>query len=167
MKNVTLTPRAATAILLASLALNLFLLTWAGVGLFKQETRRPWLSLESVEERYAARLSGNDAAAFRRALEAHRAELSARIEASRNSRATVRQALQAEPFERARLEAAFADSRQAMTAFQQALQSLLLDAAGELSADGRRRLSEHAQHSESKAAQPTPADAARHEPSER
>lgn len=167
MKNITLTPRVATAILLASLALNLFLLTWVGVGLFKKETRRPWLSLESVEERYAARLNGNDAAAFRRALAAHRAELSARIEASRSSRATVRQALQAEPFERARLDAAFADSRQAMAAFQQALQSLLLDTAGELSADGRRRLSEHSPRSGSDTAQPTPADTARHEPSER
>ncbi|BBL70806.1 hypothetical protein MoryE10_14120 [Methylogaea oryzae] len=142
------------------MTLNLFLLTWVGVGLLQKRPHAPWLSLESIEERYAARLSDNDAAVFRRALEAHKAELAARIDASRETRAAVRQTMQAEPFDPTRLETAFADSRRAMSDFQQALQSLLLDTAGKLSADGRKRLSEHAPHADSGNARPIPTRAA-------
>lgn len=154
MKNITLTPRCATICLLVSVALNLFLLTWLGVGWYKQKTRAPWMSLEAIEQRYAGRLGDSDAAAFRRALDAHKADLSAGIDANRNARAAVRQALQAEPFEPTRLESAFADSRRAMTNFQQAMHALLLDTAASLSSEGRHRLAEHPRRTGSGVPQP-------------
>ncbi|HYE35956.1 periplasmic heavy metal sensor [Methylocaldum sp.] len=142
MKPFSLSSRTTAFILLGSLLLNVFLLAWLGVGAFKHQHRRPWLSMESFEERLTSRLPERDASTFRNALDAQRPELVSRIEAVRASRDEIRRTLQAEPFDREVLEAALTRSDRAMTALQATLHSVISTAAPELSGEGRRRLLE-------------------------
>lgn len=54
MKPLSLSLRTTSLILLGSLLVNVFLLAWLGVGTYKHAQRRPWLSVESFEERFAS-----------------------------------------------------------------------------------------------------------------
>lgn len=142
MKPFSLSSRTTAWILLGSLLLNVFLSAWLGVGTYKHTHRRPWLSIESFEERFTSRLPERDASTFRSILDTQRPELVSRIEAVRASRDEVRRTLQAEPFDRHLLEAALERSDHAMTALQTTLHTVILTAAPELSGEGRRRLLE-------------------------
>ncbi|MGX2041043.1 periplasmic heavy metal sensor [Methylocaldum sp. MU1018] len=142
MKPFRLPPRTTAWILLGSLLLNVFLSAWLGVGAYKHHHRRPWLSVESFEARFTSRLPERDASTFRSALDARRPELASRIEAVRASRDEVRRSLQAEPFDRDFLEAVLTRSDRAMIALQTTLHTVILTAAPELSAEGRRLLLE-------------------------
>lgn len=139
MKVLILSPRAFAWVLFLSLVLNAFLLAWIGVGWFRPKPHSRF-ALAAFEERFASRLPEPDALLFRAALEGHRAELSARMDAARRGRDGVREALAADPFERPRLEAAFRDSHEAMTRFYAEFHSVILDLAPRLSPEGRRRL---------------------------
>jgi uncharacterized membrane protein len=141
MRALALSPRTVTRILLISLILNVFLLGWSAVCWFRPGHGR-WLSVESLEQRFASRLPHPDADAFRKILDSHRADLAARMEDLRRSRDGVREVLAAEPFEPSRLKAALEDSQNVMDAFQAEFRSLILAVAPELSAEGRRRLFE-------------------------
>ncbi|BBA37070.1 uncharacterized protein sS8_5148 [Methylocaldum marinum] len=142
MKPLSLSLRTTSLILLGSLLVNVFLLAWLGVGTYKHAQRRPWLSVESFEERFASRLPKDDASTFRKVLDAQRSRLVARIDAVRAARDEVRTTLRAEPFDRERLEAALEQSDRAMIALQAVLRAVILTTAPELSSEGRRRLLE-------------------------
>ncbi len=141
MKALTLSSRTFAWILSLSLLLNAFLLAWAGVRWFRPEPH-PRFTMEFLEQRFAARLPERDAAIFRKALEIHRAELSARMDAARRSRDSVREVLTAEPFQPSRLAAALDDSQAAMDRFHAEFRAVILSAAPELSPEGRQRLFE-------------------------
>jgi uncharacterized membrane protein len=140
MKPLRLSRRTAAAALVSSLALNVFLLTAVGIRALKEGDHHRWSSIEAIAERFARRLPEEDAALLRRAFDARRGDLTARIEEYRITRDRLQRGMAAEPLSRPDLERAFADNRVAMCALQGAIQAAILDAAADLSADGRRRL---------------------------
>ncbi len=140
MKGLSISGKTGMTVLILSLALNIFLLTAIGIRALQGDSYHHWSSIEAIEERFARRLSKDDAKSLQRAFAAHRRELASRIEEYQKARAGLRQSMAEEPLNRLALEKAFADNRAAMTALQGAIQAVMLEAATGISADGRRRL---------------------------
>ena len=122
-----------------SLALNGFLLTPGGRQFFKPDRQRRF-TVERFEERSASRLPAADAPRFKEVLARHRGELAKRMEKAEQARYDLRLALDAEPFRRADAEAAFAKQQSTAAELQQAIRAVLLEAAENLSREGRARL---------------------------
>lgn len=139
--------RSIRLVFLASLALNLVL----GVGL-------AWLVVHHEARPTAARDPQSRPVfhpeALRRALPeargdlvdtvmvGHRDAMRARIERLSRAREQVREAMRHEPFERERLDTAFAQLREAENSAAQEAQSLIIDLATQATPEERERLSD-------------------------
>lgn len=134
--------RWGRAVCVASLALNLFLIGYLVGRAFDVWPTKPKRA-EAFIERLAARLPERDAEIVRRAAAARGLAIDRLAEAARESRRRVHAALAAEPFDRQGLEAAFEESRARHRALETAVQAMVLETAGELSPEGRRRLLRH------------------------
>jgi uncharacterized membrane protein len=137
-----LSGRWGRAVCIASLVLNLFLIGYLigrALDVWPTKPRRA----EAFVERLAARLPERDAAVVRRAVAGRTPTIDALVQAVRESRRQVRTALAAEPFDRRALEAALEESRARHHALETAVQTIVLETAGELSPEGRRRLLWH------------------------
>jgi hypothetical protein len=127
--------------LLLSLALNGFLLASGGKRPPKPERPR-WLSVEDFAERTLSRLPEADAPRFKETLARHRDELADRLDRANQAREALRQAFEAEPYDRPAAEAAFAKKESAVAALRQTARTILLESAEALSREGRAHLIE-------------------------
>ncbi len=151
---VTLGPRAGkwlAAAFTASLAINVFL-----AGLFVgQRMMAPMpprgMALRVAEhpgerpmppifERVADALAPDQRATFLAVIDKHRPEIATAGAAVRDARMKVRDIMASDQFDRAAAESAMSTLRERHAAFQQALQSTLLDAAQALPPDARRQM---------------------------
>ncbi|HDO33766.1 MAG TPA: periplasmic heavy metal sensor [Chromatiales bacterium] len=132
--------RMVVAALIASLVLNVGLAAmltarWNGPSA-PPSRHRP----EAFMERLVARLPVGERATLRAAIRAYGPQITARYRALRAARDRVRHAFDAQPFDRAALETAFAETRTHMAALQAAVQAAIADAAGKLSPAARHDL---------------------------
>ena len=81
-------------------------------------------------------------APVRAVLEAHRPQVAAKIAELRKARHDVRAALTADPFDRAKLDAAFAEVQSASMAMQADLHTVVADAVSKLDPEARHKLNE-------------------------
>jgi uncharacterized membrane protein len=140
MKRLIEDPRVLLAVLMISLAVNVFFVTLFAMQFSTGQTRHRWLDLQALEDRLVSRLPDPDAGIVRRVLQARQSEISAKMTALRQAREKARQALQAEPFVPPALTSAFTETRSAMQSLQEAVQSAIVQAATDMSAAGRRQI---------------------------
>lgn len=148
---VTIDSRAAKWLalaLLVSLGLNLFL---GGLlaGRYFGPQHRTFARSEAYERpgqdffrRLIGRVPAEHRGAFEDVLNAKRPDMDRASQALRESRMKVREAVRAEPFDKARLEAAFGDVRERNMALQKSVHEAMAEAVQALPADVRRQLSQ-------------------------
>ena len=140
MKRLIEDPKVLLAVLVISLAVNVFFVTLLTTQFGTGQTRHRWLDFQALEDRLVSRLPDPDAGIVRWVLQARQSEISAKMTALRQAREKVRQALQAEPFVPPALTSAFTETRSAMQSLQEAVQSAIVQAATDMSATGRRQI---------------------------
>jgi uncharacterized membrane protein len=140
-------------VLVVSLALNLFVVSAVAVDAFSpdswtrsffvsHERRGPGLpGLPNPRELRAA-LPEQDRAILDRTIEAHRPQFRERFQGIGEARDTVAAAIKAEPFDPAKLEAAFADVSTRWRAVSAEAQAMLTDLSQQLSPEGRAKLAQ-------------------------
>lgn len=134
------TVRWRSVILVLSLALNLFF-----AGLFATRhafgpPRGPDAMLARLIGELGAHLSDPDRATLRRVFDAHEAEIKERSAQAMQSRAGIRAAMVAEPFDLAALTAAVEEAGAHDLAMRRAVERMLVEAATQVSPDGRGKL---------------------------
>jgi uncharacterized membrane protein len=125
-----------------SLAVNLFVVgVMAGRLTFQTHEEEPQqgVAWSGMRARFLA-LPQSDRAPFRAAMLQHAAELRATTLALRSAQWRALEALRATPYDKARMQAAFAAVREATTARQAALHAALVDAIGTLRPEARAAL---------------------------
>ncbi|PHK93934.1 hypothetical protein CR162_16055 [Pseudoroseomonas rhizosphaerae] len=118
----------------ASLALNVVL----GGLLLSRPANGGGPSLSRMQAQIERALPDADRARFRQALEAGRPRYEPLLQAVRDSRPAVREALAREPFDAAALRLAMAGSRQRWQAFSEQYDDSLANGLAALSPEGRR-----------------------------
>jgi uncharacterized membrane protein len=148
---LSLAPAAMTRgssrwLLLGSLALNLFFI---GVVLAMAVRPAPAPAVSTWDpdvfvriERIAATLPASDATILRTQVGADRAPLAAAQKTYHADRATIRDALRAEPFDSGALRAAKGRTRADRQSYDQILQNLFAEAASKMSQQGRLALAD-------------------------
>lgn len=132
------TPKGIWLLLAASLALNMFCL-----GVFASRRLGPHPGFDrDVGPRAFMHHSGlrNAGPEVQGILKHHREGVRERMHALTDSRKRARDALRAEPFDRAQVEAAFADVRDKSSAMQADMHGVLLEVAGHLGPEQRKRM---------------------------
>jgi uncharacterized membrane protein len=129
--------------LAVSLLLNVFL---GSVLVGRMQSRPPQPAPEQksdrIIERMASTLPESDGKILRSVSQSRQtsfAGLTAEVEKARDE---VRRILRAEPFDQAALQAAFAEVRQRRQAVHEAIHAVLIEAAPQLSPEGRQKLAE-------------------------
>ncbi|MFC3693023.1 periplasmic heavy metal sensor [Chenggangzhangella methanolivorans] len=124
------------ALLAVSLAVNLIGAGYfLGAGFADYRSARhgkPPRTVESTIDYVAGRYPAPVAAKVRAKLEAKRPELSTAFDEMRLARRETRKAIKQQPLDKARIEAAFAASRDKAVAFQQLIQSAIIEALPDL-----------------------------------
>lgn len=150
---VTLDPRAGKWVLLAlfvSLGLNLFV---AGFVLAHKYHRPPHEfadqrppnerpGVHAFVDRMAGTLPDADREQFLSVIAGYRAEMATAEKQLRDARQKVREAVAADPFDRAALETAFGEVRARLQDMQKVMHGALTDAISRLPADARKNLAE-------------------------
>lgn len=140
----TLSPRAKSIALFASVVVNVLLISAVTTQVLSDSSFRSYnRSPEARVERLAKKLPEADAQKLRDAFAAHAGELPAARAEMKAARDSFRQALRAEPFDPAALEKSLAAIDTARAHLKQIMRSAVFGAAAEMSADGRARLAEH------------------------
>ena len=141
--------RSTRIVLIASLALNVFALgaftsalvldgsRWFG----DRERPRRFIGMPSPH-RLRAALDEGDQRTLHAAMEAHRSEIRARIRGIRAARRDVAEAIRAQPFDRARLDAALVRLRESEGATATEIHGMIAELVAKLDADGRARVAE-------------------------
>lgn len=137
-------------VLVVSLALNLFVAgalstAWVvgrGVAPFWREARRPAALGMPNPRQLRAALNERQRPVLDEALRAHGPGIRDRIRQLAAARAEVAEAIRAEPFDRARLEAALARLREEEAAVAAATQGMVTEVVARLDADGRARVAD-------------------------
>ena len=112
---------------------------WLSAGL--EALRKGGVAAVRVE-RLAAPLPPADAEKLRAAFRAREAVAEGGREGLNRAFERTQAAMRAEPFDAAQLRAAFGEVRAARPVYEQAMQEIIASAAGEMSREGRARLSE-------------------------
>jgi uncharacterized membrane protein len=132
--------RWRSVILVLSLAANLF---FAGLFVTRHAfgpPRGPDSMLARLIGELGAHLSDPDRATLQRVFDAHQAEIKQRSAQAMQSRAGIRAAMVAEPFDPAALTAAVDEASARDQAMRRAIEHMLLEAATQVSPDGRGKL---------------------------
>ena len=132
--------RWRSVILVVSLALNLF---FGGMFVARhalRPPRGPEAMLSRLVGELGAGLSAADRATLQRVFASHEAEIKGRSAEAMRARAGIRAAMVGEPFDPAALTTAVDDASARDGAMRRALERMLLEAATQISPDGRRRL---------------------------
>jgi len=131
-------------VLLASLALNLFLVgAWAALAWrhYSWDRHRPWNPATRIE-RLAAALPPGDADKLRGQFRARQGNIEAAITSYRQAQRATHEALRAEPFNLDALRAAMAEARSARGKLDEALQDVIATAGAAMTPEGRRSLAD-------------------------
>jgi uncharacterized membrane protein len=134
------TIRWRSVILVLSLAVNLF---FAGLFVTRHAfgpLRGPDSMLARLIGELGAHLSDPDRAILQRVFDTHEAEIKQRSAQAMRSRAGIRAAMVAEPFDPAALTAAVDEASARDQAMRRAIERMLLEAATQVSPDGRGKL---------------------------
>jgi uncharacterized membrane protein len=123
--------------LAVSLAVNLIGAGYLGYASWQPKPPR---TVESTIGFVSGRYAGPIGESIRARLEAERAALGTALEEMKAARRATRQAMAAEPFDRARLDALFEEARAKAVTFQQLIHGAIADAAEEASPADRARL---------------------------
>jgi len=132
--------RWRSLVLVISLAMNLF---FGGLMVARHAfgpPRGPDAMLARLIGDLSSGLSERDRATLRRIFDAHEAEIKERSAKAVGARASVRTAIGAEPFDPAVLTATLEDANARDTVMRRAIKRMLLEAAIEVSPEGRRKL---------------------------
>jgi len=132
--------RIVIALLVASLALNLFL---GGRFAAQLMARRPHglsAMLPHVVEELGARLSAADRAVLQQVFAAHEADIGRLAATVDDARAGIRAAMAAEPFDGAALHRALDSAEDKDVALRTELENVLVETAERISPGGRRQL---------------------------
>ncbi len=133
----------ARLLLPVSLFLNVFLGAAVAVHLLGAPPRSPGPpSPAAIMEEMAATLPAADAALLREAFTANAADLEAADAVMRRMPERIADALARPDFDPGRLREVFAAGRDARARMDAAIEAVLIQAAGRMSPEGRRRLSE-------------------------
>jgi len=141
--------RSSRFLLVGSLALNLFFI--GTIGALAARHYMTWSQPAAVErprtaaariERFAAPLPAADAEKLRAAFRARASAAEGARGALNGAFERIQGALRAEPFDPARLSAAFKEARTVRPAYEIAMQEIIETAAGTMSRDGRNKLAE-------------------------
>lgn len=126
--------------LLASLALNLFLAGAIGVRFWREHWRdgSERAMMAGPTARLAAVLPESGREKMKAALDAKQREMRERGREFRRTRSEAMQALSAEPFDRARATAAFAEARRKADAISELMQDAMIEAGAGLTAEERK-----------------------------
>jgi len=135
--------------LIGSLALNLLFIGTVGALAVRHAlappqpaaTERPRTAAARIE-RLAAPLPAADAEKLRAAFRAREAAAEGGREGLNRAFERVQAAMRAEPFDAVQLRAAFGEVRAARPVYEQTMQDIIASAAGDMSREGRTRLSE-------------------------
>jgi uncharacterized membrane protein len=141
--------RASRYLLVGSLALNLFFIAGAGALAMRHilapsqpsQVERVRTAASRIE-RLAAPLPAADAEKLRGVFRERAAVAEAARDALNGAFENVQAALRAEPFDAAKLGAAFAAARAARPAYEMQMQEIIAAAAQAMSHDGRSKLAE-------------------------
>jgi len=140
--------RASRWLVLASLALNLFLVGAGGTLLARHYLASPATpapidrSVSARMERLAATLPAHDAEILRAEYRAKATTVDGARQTYRNAQEEVRRILRTEPFQGDAMRAAMTQQRAARQVFDQLLQDVIASAAGKMSAAGRDKLAD-------------------------
>ena len=134
--------------LLLSLGLNLFLGGLAA-GRFFGPHHRSFARMEASDRpgqeffrRLIGRVPAEHRGTFEDVLNAKRPDMDRASQTLRDSRLKVREAVRAEPFDKAKLESAFVEVRERNMALQKSVHEAMVEAVQQLPAEARRQLSE-------------------------
>jgi uncharacterized membrane protein len=149
MMTMDVQDRSGRLLLVGSLALNLFFVGTIGAlaarhylgSAPRAAVERPRTAAARIE-RLAAPLPPADAEKLRAAFRAREGAAEAARDGLNAAFERVQAALRADPFETARLSAAFRDARAARPAYELAMQQVIEAAAAEMSREGRTKLAE-------------------------
>jgi uncharacterized membrane protein len=147
--SMSFTDRPTRWLLIASLALNLFVIGTAGALLARHyvaspaptATERPRTAAARID-RLAAGLPTTDAEKLRAAFRARENAVEATRDVLNRAYDQTRTTLRSEDFDAAVLRTAMAQSREARVRYEQALQDVIATAAAEMSRAGRDRLAD-------------------------
>jgi uncharacterized membrane protein len=134
------TVRWRPVVLVLSLAVNLF---FAGLFVTRHvfgPPRGPDAALARLIGELGGQLSAPDRATLQRVFATHEAEIKERGEQAMQSRAAIRAAMVAEPFDSTALTAAVAEAGARDMAMRRAIERMLVEAATLVSPEGRSRL---------------------------
>jgi uncharacterized membrane protein len=123
--------------LAASLAVNLIGAGYVGYTAWRPKPPR---TVESTIAFVSGRYADPIGEAIRVRLEAERGALGTALKEMKQARRATRQAMAAEPFDRARLDALFEEARAKAAAFQRLLHGAIADATAEASPADRAKL---------------------------
>jgi len=141
--------RSSRLLLVGSLALNLFFIGTVGALAARHymapatpaAVERPRTAAARIE-RLAAPLPAADAEKLRAAFHARAGEAEGARDALNAAFERVQGALRSEPYDPARLSAAFKDARTVRPAYELAMQQIIESAAAAMSREGRNKLAE-------------------------
>jgi uncharacterized membrane protein len=134
------TERWRSVILVLSLAVNLF---FAGMFVARHvfgPSHGPEAMMARLIGELGAHLADPDRATLQRVFAAHETEIKERSAQAMHSRAAIREAMVAEPFDPAALTEAVEQAAARDVAMRRAVERMLLEAATQVSADGRAKL---------------------------
>jgi len=129
-------------LLFVSLALNLFFFGVAA-ALWVRGPAPVDRSVPARIERLAAALPADDAQKLNAEYATNRGALDQAHGNYETAREAIRTALRREPFSAEAMQAAMAQARAARQGFDQAIQNVIANAAGQMSQDGRRKLADY------------------------
>lgn len=165
---MTTLPRVWRITLIVSLLANVLLIAALATTAFRHGHRGPGgpdkFGLLLSPRAIAETMHDDERAMFRGILEAHRAQVRGGWRGMHTARGGIDAALRADPFDRTRLDAAFAELRQHGTRTADHVQDAIGDFAEKLDADGRARLADalkKRRHTPHRDRRPRDADASR------
>lgn len=148
-------PRWLTIVAVVSLAINLMIAgavaghllsgrhhVWRESEVMRGETRMPDRPGEAVIQRMTAAVPPENRAVFLAVIAEHRQQIADAGRQVRDARIKVRDAIAADPFDRAKLDQAFAALRERSQQLQASLHATVSDAASKLPPDARAQLAD-------------------------
>lgn len=129
-------------VLIASLALNLFLAGVLGVRYWREQQWRAERTMTGPIGRIAQGLPESGRTKVRAVIDSRRDQIREQGREYRRARGEAMQALAAEPFDRMKVEAAFAEARRRADAMSATMQAAMIEASAQLSAEERKAFRE-------------------------